>query len=327
MNHIKAIGSRLSDYAMPLGLLVATWLIMSLWVPEFRGEPAVFATMESFDLIGLVAVGIAVTMIAGELDLSVGSVAAFSAIIAVQVSSAGTLAAIGAAMAVGLVIGVSQGLIIARTGVNSLMFTVGTLIMWRGLTFVISSNKTVTIKDYLMTDPFIARYGAFSLSSIIALCVFVLLGLFLTYVATGRRVYAYGGGRSEALAAGVSPYITMAVAFGVSGVCAGLAGALAAFRGGSAVPGNFADLLLPAVAAALVGGVGLSGGRGTVVNVFLGTAILGVIAAALAVKGADSSINLLVQGALLIAVLATEFGVTRYFRTHRISEHPVAAAT
>jgi ribose transport system permease protein len=327
VNHVKAIGNRLSDYAVPLGLLLVTWLVMSIWVPEFRGEPAMFATLESFDLIGLVAVGIAVTMIAGELDLSVGSVAAFSAIIAVQVSSAGTLAAIGAALAVGLVIGVAQGLVIARTGVNSLMFTVGMLIMWRGLTYVISSNKTLIIKDYLMTDPFIARYGVFSLSSIIALSVFVLLGFFLTYAATGRRLYAFGGGRSEALAAGVSPYKTLAVAFGTSGACAGLAGALAAFRGGSAVPANFADLLLPAVAAALVGGVALAGGRGTVVNVFLGTAILGVIAAALAAKGADSAINLLVQGTLLIAVLATEFGVGRLVMTHRISERPVALST
>ena len=148
--------------------------------------------------------------------------------------------------------------------------------------------------------------------------MFVLLGLFLAYTRYGREIYAIGGAREEARAAGVPRLRPMVLAFALSGACAALAGALASLKGGSAAPQNYEDLLLSGAAAALVGGISLYGGRGTVLNVALGVAVLSAVAAGLASRGSDASVTQLVTGALLITVVAIDFIAARLGRRSRL---------
>ena len=140
-----------------------------------------------------------------------------------------------------------------------------------------------------------------------ALTVFVLAGLFLSYTRWGREIFAIGGARNEAISAGVPRIRPLTISFAISAGCASLAGALAATRGGSAAPQNYADLLLSGVAAALLGGISLYGGRGTVLNVALGVAVLTVVATGLAARGSAASLVQLVTGALLLTMIAIEF--------------------
>ena len=195
-----------------------------------------------------------------------------------------------------MLLGGVQGTIIGQLGINSLVFTIGSLILLRGLTHIFSNSAPIMIENFEITDPLLERYGIFSLSSIIAIVVFALTGLFLTYTRWGREIFAIGGARNEAIAAGVPRVRPFTVAFAISGGCASLAGALAAARGGSAAPQNYEDLLLAGCAAALLGGVSLYGGRGTVFNVALGVAILSVVAAGLAARGSEASLVQLVTG-------------------------------
>ena len=156
----------------------------------------------------------------------------------------------------------------------------------------------------------------FSWSSVVALAVYVAMdGLFLAYTRWGREIYAIGGARNEAIAAGVPRIRPLAVGFAISAGCASLAGALAATRGGSAAPQNYEDLLLTGAAAALLGGISLYGGRGTVLNVALGVAILSVVGAGLAARGTSASLVQLVTGALLLTVIGLEFGLARLARS------------
>ena len=241
---------RARSYLLPVVVLVVTWIIIASTTPTFRGEASVFSVLEGFPLLGLVALGLAVTIIAGELDLSVGSVAALAGVVAVKTASTGLVGAIAIAVAVGALIGVLQGWVIARLAINSLVLTVGTLILLRGLTYLLSDNKPSQLTDFTVSDPLIARYGIFSISSITALIVFAVLGLFLAYTRYGREIYAIGGAREEARSAGVPRQRPMVLAFGLSAGCAALAGALASLKGGSAAPQNYDDLLLSGAAAA-----------------------------------------------------------------------------
>ena len=163
------------------------------------------------------------------------------------------------------------------------------------------------IENIEITDPLLDRYWIFSVSSIATLVVFVLAGLFLTYTRWGREIFAIGGARNEAIAAGVPRVRPLTVAFAISAGCASLAGALAATRGGSAAPQNYEDLLLSGCAAALLGGISLYGGRGSVLNVVLGVAALSVVGAGLAARGSSASLVQLVTGALLLTVITMEF--------------------
>jgi ribose/xylose/arabinose/galactoside ABC-type transport system permease subunit len=309
---------RVRSYLLPVVVLVATWTIIASTTPTFSGEASVFSVLEGFPLLGLVALGLAITIIAGELDLSVGSVAALAGVVAVKTASTGLVGAVLIALALGVAIGAAQGLMIARLGINSLVLTVGTLILLRGVTYLASDNKPSQLADFTVSDPLLKRYGVFSLSSISALVVFAVLGLVLAYTRYGREIYAIGGAREEARAAGVPRLRPMVLTFALSGACAALAGALASLKGGSAAPQNYEDLLLAGAAAALVGGISLYGGRGTVLNVALGVAVLSAVAAGLAARGSDASVTQLVTGALLVTVVAIEFIASTLGRRSRL---------
>ena len=299
--------SRLRPYALPLLVLVITWIVISALTPTFRGQASIFSVLQGFPMIGLAALGLAVTIVAGEFDLSVGSMAALSAVIAVLTASTGLLGCILIAVAVSTLLGALQGALIGRLGINSLVFTIGTLIFFRGLTYMLSDNAPIMLENFEITDPLLLRFGVFSWSSIVAIVVFVLAGFFLTYTRWGREIFAIGGARNEAIAAGVPRVRPLAIAFAISAFCASLAGALAAMRGGSAAPQNYGDLLLSGAAAALLGGISLYGGRGTVLNVALGVAILSVVGTGLAARGSSASLVQLVTGALLLTVITIEF--------------------
>jgi ribose transport system permease protein len=306
-----AVLLRARSYALPLAVLVIAWVIMATTTPTFRGEASVFSVLEGFPLLGLVALGLAVTIVAGELDLSVGSMAALSGVVAVKAASTGLVGSLLIAVLLGAALGALQGGVIAKLGISSLVLTIGTLILLRGLTYLLSHSAPTQLTDFAVSDPLLVRYGIFSASSIIALAVFVLMGLFLAYTRYGREVYAIGGARNEAIAAGVPRIRPMVTTFAISGACASLAGALASLKGGSAAPENYEDLLLAGCAAALLGGISLYGGRGTVLHVGLGVAVLSVVAAGLAARGSDASVTQLVTGALLITVVGIEFAAAR----------------
>jgi ribose transport system permease protein len=304
---IGSIFARIRPYALPLAVLLITWIVIATITPSFRGAGSVYAVLEGFPLVGLVALGLAVTIIAGELDLSVGSMAALAAAIAVLTSPAGLVGSVLIATLVGTALGALQGTLIGQLRINSLVFTIGTLILLRGLTYISTGNAPIMIQNIEMTDPLLDRYWIFSISSIVALTVFMLVGLFLSYTRWGREIFAIGGARNEAIAAGVPRVRPLTSSFAISAGCASLAGALAATRGGSAAPQNYADLLLSGAAAALLGGISLYGGRGTVFNVALGVAVLTVVATGLAARGSAASLVQLVTGALLLTMIAIEF--------------------
>lgn len=306
------------EYALPLVVLIGAWLVMTVTTPTFRGEASVFSVLEGFPLLGLVSLGLAVTIIAGEFDLSVGSMAALAGVVAVKTASGGLLLALVVAVALGAAIGVVQGTVIARFRISSLVLTIGTLILLRGLAYLVSDNAPTQLADFTVSDPLLPRYGIVSLSSIVALVIFALLGCYLGFTRYGREIYAIGGARREAQAAGVPLVRPMATTFAVSAGCASLAGALASLKGGSAAPANYADVLLVGCAAVLLGGISLYGGRGTVVHVALGVATLSAISAGLAAHGSDDSARQLVTGALLISVVAIEFAAIRLARRARL---------
>lgn len=305
---------RLRAYALPVAVMIAVWIYISATTDTFRGEAALFSVLEGFPLMGLVALGLAVTIIAGELDLSVGSMAAVAGAIAVRVGDVGLVGAVLIAVAVGALIGAVQGGFIARLGINSLVFTIGTLILLRGGAWLLCGNAPLPLEDVTISDPLLERYWIFSPASITAVVLFILFALFLGYTRYGREIYAIGGGRTEAVAAGVSRTRPLVVAFAISGALASLAGALATMRGGSAAPENYSDLLLTGAAAALLGGVSLYGGKGTVVNVALGVAVLTAVTAGLAARGEPASTVQLVTGVLLLLMIAVEFTLSRLGR-------------
>jgi ribose/xylose/arabinose/galactoside ABC-type transport system permease subunit len=301
---LRLVGRR---YGLQLGILALLLVALAFLAPSFGGESAVYAILERLVLLGIITAGLAVTMVAAELDLSVAGMAVFSGVIAVQLGDLGLFPSIAIATLAGAAVGLLQGWLIAKLGINSLVFTVGMLTVLQGAAWILAGGGPVMLKNYLATDPLLARYWVFSPLSIIAIVVMVLIGVFLTWSKWGREIYAIGGARHEATAAGVSTKRSLVLAFGISGFASALAGSLSAMKGGSVTPDSFGSVMLTCVAAALIGGVSLYGGRGNVVNIVLGVLIIAVLAAGLSSMGVQSFITELLTGALLLIVIIVEF--------------------
>jgi len=186
------------------------------------------------------------------------------------------------------------------------VLTVGTLIAVRGLAYVISGESTVIAENIAAADVIKRQLWIFSPFSLTTIALFVLVGVFLRYHRWGREIFAVGGARNEAQAAGVSLYRPLAVAFTVSAATAGLAGAMVSLKSGSASPINFESLLLPAATAALIGGTSLAGGKGSVLGIAIGAITIRFIVSGLSLRGAPFYVENLAMGILLLLVLVFE---------------------
>jgi ribose transport system permease protein len=286
-------------------------VVLTIIAPTFRGDAAIYATLERFLLLGIATAGIAVTMIAGELDLSVGSTAVLSGVIAIQLSPWGLIPSVAVATLCGAVLGAAQGWVIARTGINSLVLTVGTLILFRGAAWIAANGAPISVKDFDITDPLLLRVWVVSPLSATAIVVLVVIGVFLAWSKWGREIVAIGGARTEALAAGVPLRRPMVIAFAISGTCGALAGALSSMKGGSVTPDSYSDLVLSCVAAALIGGISLYGGRGDMINIALGILIIAVLTSGLSALGMQSFVSELITGTLLLAVIVIDYVIGR----------------
>ncbi len=290
-------------------LVVLVYVAFALTVPNFATAGNAYATLESCALLGIIAAGLAVTMISGELDLSVGSVAACAGLVAVSLSSHGILISVVAAVVPAVLYGIVQGYAIARLQISSLVFTLGSFIGIRGLAYVISDERTLTlaISDMAIATTLRERLGViFSPFSLLMIAVLIATGLVLAYTRVGREIFAIGGARKESRAAGVPQIRPMVVSFAISAGLAALAGALASLRGGSATPGSYETLLLAGVTACLIGGVSLYGGRGSMIGVFIGVLTLQLLLSGLQLLGAPNWAANLATGVIMLTFLGVD---------------------
>ncbi len=308
-------------------LALAVYAAFAIVQPGFGRVSNLNTILDGFAFAGLAALGIGITIIAGELDLSIGSMAAVAGVVAVQFAELGLILATLVAVLVGTIFGILQGIAIVRLKINSLVFTIGTLIALRGLAFILSGEQTIVVPDLAIADAIRTQLGIFSPFSLVTIVMFVLVGSFMAYHRWGREIYAIGGGREEAQAAGISLYRPMAIAFGIAGGLAALAGALVSIKSGSASPNGFETLLLPAATAALIGGTSLTGGKGSAFRIAVGAVTIRFIVSGLSLRGAPFYVESLALGVLLVLVIMFELGfetpqAKERLRRRRLSRSP-----
>ncbi|MEP4115945.1 MAG: hypothetical protein ABJM38_20870, partial [Nitratireductor sp.] len=205
------------DTGFQVRILIFLALVVGLavTVPGFLSIANASSIIENVGLIGLIGAGIMLTMIVGQLDLAVASVAAVAAIIAL--SLAGTSLALGIVVALltaGLY-GASVGYVINRTGVNSLVLTVCMLIGVRGLALVMTPERPAILPFdmFWISDGLVAQWGPLTLLGVICLVVIGLVGVALRYTKLGLSMYAVGGNLDRARGSGISTARVYMVAF------------------------------------------------------------------------------------------------------------------
>ncbi|MFI7450012.1 ABC transporter permease [Nonomuraea sp. NPDC049714] len=266
-----------------------------------------YNALQGFAQLGLLALAIGITMIAGEFDLSVAGTYALGGMLAVQTGAASPIMGVLAAVAAGAAIGAVQGGLIARLRIPSMPVTLATYIALLGLTYAMSGglSKTYTNGDAtLWVDQTIA--GVFSPRSLLTLAAFLIAATVLGCTKLGRELRAIGGDRRASRVAGVGVDRRIVGIFTLSGTLAALGGALLGYSYASANPDPGLQPLILAVVAALLGGVSLAGGRGSPLGLLAGTLSVALLAQIVAVTALPDFSTQLLYAALLAVIVAIE---------------------
>jgi ribose transport system permease protein len=259
-------------------------------------------------LVSIIAIGMAFVIITAEIDLSVASNLALSGVVAAVVMRdladvwwLGTLAG----LLCGLTVGAINGLLVAGLGIPSFLVTLGMLGVARGVALLISSTSPVLVTDVNFWNVFNDGAVATISAPILWTSAVVMAGAIVLHYSTfGRKLIATGGNGRAARYSGIDTRRVKLIAFAFTGALAGLAGLILAARGHAARPDVAAGLELDVIAAVILGGTSLFGGRGTIFGVVLGSLIIGILNNGLVLVGVAPSIQLIIKGAIIVAAVA-----------------------
>ncbi len=324
---IRGIG-RHSRELPPAVALVAVLVAMLVTAPSFFGAGNMSDLALNNAPVLIVALGMTLVILVGEIDISVGSQFAVCSV------AAGLLARAGVPMplvpfiviAIGAMLGALNGFLVGALGLPSIIVTLAMLVAWR------DALRWATEGAWVQDLPPDFQWFGLSAGTARALIVLTAVGLLvlggwvLRNLRVGRSIYAVGSDTEAARLAGIDPPLVTFTVFTVTGMLVALAAVLNAVRF-TAVPGNAGTgLELQAVAAVVVGGTAITGGRGTVLGTLIGIALLGTIGTAMTYVGINPFWAKAIQGLIILAALVADAMLARLARkTGPIGSVDVAA--
>jgi L-arabinose transport system permease protein len=262
--------------------------------------------LQSVVTIGIVSGSMMLCLASRDFDLSVGSIVAFSGMMAVMGSNwtGSVLAGLVLALVSGAAVGVVNGVVIARLRINALITTLATMQIVRGLALIASDGRAVGVNDPGFYTIALTPLFAIPAPVWVMAASFVIFGFVLNRTVFGRNVLAIGGNPDASRLAGVDVAGTRIWIFAIQGLMCGIAGILLASRITSGQPNSATGLELSVISACVLGGVSLSGGRATISGVVVGVLILGIAENAMNLLNIQAFFQYLVRGLiLLLAVL------------------------
>ncbi len=295
-------------------IFVASVILASLISPAFLSSRNIFNLLQQSSTDGIIAIGMTFVILGAGIDLSVGSVAAFGGmIVAILVTNMGvpTPLAIVVSLAFGGLIGLGQGAITALTKVPSFIITLGGLVAIRGLTYLLTDGKPVfNVPDDL-------RYlgagfvGPVPVVGIIFIAVTLLAALFLGRTRIGRYIYASGGNPEAARLSGVPVASVIAFTFVVSGALAAFGGVLLTAWLDVGQPTASEGVELYAIAAVVLGGTSLFGGKGGVYGTFIAVILLTILRNILNLAGVSPYFQQILTGVVLVGTVLLNWAIAR----------------
>jgi ribose transport system permease protein len=317
---------------------VRPYLLLALTVAVFAGlggsEVVTLATgysvLQHFATLGPVALGLGLTVLARNFDLSVAGVVGLAGCIAVLLAGTHPLLGVAAAVTVGALFGLVQGTLVVRLNLSSIGVTLGGLLTASGLAYVATGNQEVRLMrpdiPALMDSPIL---GPMSLRVLVAVALFTVAAVIVLRTRAGRDLLAAGSDPKAALVAGVPVGAVVTIAFILAGACSALGGALLSYSLAAASPLPLSNTLVPAAAAAIIGGVSLRGGRGDPIGIAGGVLVLSALQSGLTALGVDPYIQDIATGGVLLGVGILDGGDLKRrindFR-RRVGRTPVGAA-
>ncbi len=318
IHSIKHISKNISSqYGIVLVFFV---LCLALYIatPNFLVSRNLINVLRQISINGLLSLGMTFVILTGGIDLSVGSILAFSGVVAASLASStsgGTVYPVSVivmlAILSGIILGAVNGFFIAFLRVPAFVVTLGMLSIARGITYIYSDGKPIP-----QLSPSFLQLGQGTLLGgipfpvVIVFVAFVLLYILLYFTSYGRYVYAVGGNEKSAWVSGINIKIIYFSVYVISGIMAALGGIIITARTTAGLPQAGQAYELDAIAAVVIGGTNLKGGKGTLIGTIFGVLIIGVINNGLNLLGVSSYFQQVIKGSIII--LAVMLDSLRY---------------
>lgn len=290
---------------MPVLVLIALVLAVAAANPSFLEQRSLFTAADSAAPLMILALGAMVVILCGGIDLSIAALASLCSVLVAQWLPTLGIWTVPVIVIVGGLAGMAQGLIHVIAQIPSFVVTLGGMALWSGLALTFSGAATIAITGTELDWAF-TRVGSAQVPSavIIALIFVAICGAVISLTPLRRWLHAIGTSEPAAILAGVPVARVKIGAFAFSGACAGFASVLLVARTYSGSPTLADSLLLPVVAAVVVGGTAITGGHGGVARTVIGVLIIAVLRVGLSVAGVDSSYEQIIYGVLVIGAVA-----------------------
>jgi ribose transport system permease protein len=300
---------RLIEYGALLGIWIALMLLFGALSKNFLSAQNLESLANRIPTLAVISAGMTLVLIIGGIDLSVGSLMGFSGAL-LGLSMVGWHWPLWAAallcLAAGMAGGALNGTISVAFGIPSFIVTLGMLEAARGLAYLVTDSQTKYIGAAIESVSKPISWLALSPAFLIALAVIVAGQVMLSFSVFGRYLIAIGSNEQAARFSGINPRLPRIAAFGILGLLSGLGALFYSSRLGSSDPNAGIGLELSAIAAVVIGGTSLSGGRGSVINSFFGALIIATLEAGLAQVGASEPSKRIITGAVIIIAVVLD---------------------
>lgn len=301
---MRKIGNLYKKFGTVISLLILV-MIVSILNPKFLTMYNILNIFRQVSINGLIAFGMTFVILTGGIDLSVGATLGLSGVILGLMISAGIpdFMAILIALIFGCVLGAINGVLVSKVNLQPFIATLATMTMYRGLTMIISEGipfmgltKTAPVLDYFSQGTFLKV----PFPMIVFLLVLAILLVLLQKTVFGRGVYAVGGNEEAARLSSMPIVKIKTLVYIISGFMSALAGIILTSRLSSSQPTAGMGFELDAIAAVVIGGTSLSGGKGRIFGTFLGVLIIGVLNNGLNIIGVSAFYQQFIKGLVIL---------------------------
>jgi len=301
----KQLGRLANEYRAVIILIVFT-VTLGVINPRFLHVGNVTNVLNQTSINALLAAGLTIVILTGGIDISVGSILAFTGATAAILMShdVNVVLVVLLALLIGVVAGGFNGLFISRWNLQPMIVTLATLSIFRGATYLITNGSPVSVRSSLFRTIGGGKiFGVVPVPVVIMIVLFAVGHYVLTRTPFGRHIYAVGGNEEAAFLSGVSVTKTKLKAYVLSGALAAIAGLILTSRLASAQPLAGQGYELDAIAAAVIGGTSLKGGQGRILFTIIGALIIGMLNNALNLMDVSSYYQTVIKGLVILAAV------------------------
>lgn len=288
-------------------VLLGMILVSAVISPSFRSINNFLNILNQNAIYGLMAIGISFVIVTGSMDLSVGSTAALSGMVAAMLfRDYGMAAGFIGGIAVGAVVGLINGVAIIKLKLAPFVVTMGTMYIARGITYIITNAHPVSGIPVALNVIGIGKIGPIPVAALIWFVLAVIMYCVMRYTVFGQYIYAIGGSENATWLSGVNVNKIRVISYVISGVFASLAGFIIIFRLMIATADAATSYEMTAIASCVIGGISLNGGRGSVIGSVIGTLVFGLILNMLQLLGISSFWQSTITGLVIIIVASID---------------------